>query len=425
MNNSGVYSMVKWIKNNTSFIYLFLVIGKAIGLISDQLCFILGVIALFFIIVKKKRIFIPHINGLWSYFLYAILLVIIGLSQYTFRNVVRDMYYVFPTIIFVLLGYYIQLDDCNDTIIKSVIVAGFIVPFISIIKTVFSIGLLRSLVSIRSIFTNSCYEMVVSLIVIYTITILDIDIINKKYKKCIFLLLCSSIILSFSRSAWIEAIAAIIVITIIVISKKGTSKELTLVTKLFFALLAIIIVSFLLLPNAVINEYMEKIFRSSEEINSDTIINSFVEATENWRAYEIQCALSTWKNGSWIEKIFGYGFGKGIHIYYVPAAWQSSIENNEIPLLHSGYHTYLVKGGIIGLLSLIFFMSGSIVNGVRYYKINDIKVKMYSLILLGISLALIIQTYVVRGPIVQNVNISWTMLIGWISGYLYRQKLYK
>ena len=73
----------------------------------------------------------------------------------------------------------------------------------------------------------------------------------------------------------------------------------------------------------------------------------------NWRAYEMQAAIKQWISSNFFEKIIGSGLGRGIHIDYIPYSWSEMVENNQIPLLHNGYYTVLIKIGILGVLALL------------------------------------------------------------------------
>ena len=105
--------------------------------------------------------------------------------------------------------------------------------------------------------------------------------------------------------------------------------------------------------------------------------------------------------------------GKGVEIQYVPYSWAGVVDRNEIPLLHNGFYTMLIKGGIIGLAALLWLFMGNVKKGLYMSKHRADKV--YSNILVAISVAAVANTYVVRGPIQQGTFLTWALLIGWIN----------
>lgn len=158
---------------------------------------------------------------------------------------------------------------------------------------------------------------------------------------------------------------------------------------------------------------MDKVLNSFDEVDSSQKITSVGSAMNNWRAYEIQSAKEQWK-GEWvISQLFGEGMGKGVEIQYVPYSWAGVVDGNEIPLLHNGFYTMLIKGGIIGVAALLWLFMGNAKKGL--YMVKHRADKVYSNILVAISVAAVANTYVVRGPIQQGAFLTWALLIGWIN----------
>lgn len=159
---------------------------------------------------------------------------------------------------------------------------------------------------------------------------------------------------------------------------------------------------------------------SLDEVDSSQKITSVGSAMNNWRAYEIQSAKEQWK-GEWVlSQLFGEGMGKGVEIQYVPYTWTSVVDGNEIPLLHNGFYTMLIKGGIIGLTGLLWLFMGNIKKGLCMSKHRTDK--LYFNILVAVSIAAVANTYVVRGPIQQGVFLIWALLIGWINVWMKKSK---
>ena len=110
--------------------------------------------------------------------------------------------------------------------------------------------------------------------------------------------------------------------------------------------------------------------------------------------------------------------GKGIALGFVPYTWKGMVENGEIPLLHNAYYTILPKGGLVGVIALIWFMFANIVTAFKVFKRKS-NMKEELVLLVSISVVFLVQSYTVRGPVVQSANLSWALLIGWINAQIH------
>lgn len=148
----------------------------------------------------------------------------------------------------------------------------------------------------------------------------------------------------------------------------------------------------------------------------------------NWRAYEIQAAQNQWKNSNIIVQLFGSGMGKGTELDYVPYSWSDMVVDGEIPILHNGFYTLLSKGGLFAVLSCILMFLGPIVTGIKTLRYTQsVESVNIAVVLVSLSVAAILNTWVVRGPVQQGAFVVWAVLIGYIYGssseiYAYRKK---
>ncbi len=165
------------------------------------------------------------------------------------------------------------------------------------------------------------------------------------------------------------------------------------------------------MPQSTWDQLMDKFNSSAEEINSSQTFDSTEDAMENWRGYEIEQAKKQWENNNVLFEIIGEGLGKGVEIAYVPYTWSNVVVSGEIPLLHNGYYTLLPKAGIVGVCALIWLFLSNILMIVK----KDKKYTDMVIILAAITIGLMINTYVVRGPISQIPPISWALLLGTIN----------
>lgn len=153
-----------------------------------------------------------------------------------------------------------------------------------------------------------------------------------------------SMMLSFQRTSFIYFL-----IFVICSMKKNTNKLLKI--GMIF-LLFVFILSFLF-PD-IYSSFIDKIRNSLTEISSSTSVWNTDNVIHNWRGYEKYTAQKMFYNFSFLNQLFGKGFGTCFempleYIHYVTS-------EDTLPWLHDGYHTMIVKGGIIGLtLNLLFY----------------------------------------------------------------------
>ena len=91
----------------------------------------------------------------------------------------------------------------------------------------------------------------------------------------------------------------------------------------------------------------------------------------------MQAAIKQRISSNFFEKIIGSGLGRGIHIDYIPYSWSEMVENNQIPLLHNGYYTVLIKIGILGVLALLTIFLSSLKKGIAGIKRRNREMNVY------------------------------------------------
>ena len=378
------------------------------------LCFALILIIIGF----SKRIFIPNIKGLYPYLIVVIILTGMGLVLYETRYVERDLFYILPTIILVILGYYLYRAYETKSIVRTIMICGIIVSVKSFVNFIFNISAIGELQDLRDIFNVEIYEIcLLFLVLLVYIFDHEKEIFGKKLDVLILLVFLIHIILSMSRSAWVEVIIGLPIVVIINIfsnsKKAGTYVKTAII--IFLAVTGVMLL-YTYAPTNIIEDYNVKVENTSDELNDDQRFNSIDSAMANWRGYENQSVITQWEKSSALVQIFGAGLGKGVYIKYVPYTWTGMDKEHSIPLLHSGYYTMLPKGGIVGVIVLVFFLIYPIIVGIGSIRKRGYSSKAVSLIVIAVAFA--IQTYAVRGPIVQTANITWGLLVGWLCGEL-------
>lgn len=130
---------------------------------------------------------------------------------------------------------------------------------------------------------------------------------------------------------------------------------------------------------------------------SEMFIQSFEDYDSvifNWRAYELYEAINTFMGGSYLEKIFGFGFGKTVYLEYEMIMPLLTV--SEIPIFHNGFAYLLVKTGLFGIALELFFTCLLLYKGYIYSK-GKSELKFIFFLLLSSILSFNFSLLVVNG----------------------------
>lgn len=392
-----------------------LMMARYFGL-SEKIIFFIVTAAVIYIMGISKKIVVPNVNGLWIYSIMIIFSGCMGFILNGTRNLARDIFYVLPTIVFIILGYYLERfnDKQRFSMINTMIVYGGLISFMSFLKALSSVEALTSFDAMRSCFgKNNIYEVCVVFAVFFFKKIISKEVcVSKWIDRVLGFFMAVQITLCLGRIAIIQTGASIIMLFIFSMIKDKQRKDnlKKMVTFLLVVCIGVFILS-KVMPQSTWDQLMDKFNSSAEEINSSQTFDSTEDAMENWRGYEIEQAKKQWENNNVLFEIIGEGLGKGVEIAYVPYTWSNIVVSGEIPLLHNGYYTLLPKTGIVGVCALIWLFLSNILIIVK----KDKKYTDMVIILAAITIGVMINTYVVRGPISQIPPISWALLLGTIN----------
>ena len=151
----------------------------------------------------------------------------------------------------------------------------------------------------------------------------------------------------------------------------------------------------------------------------------------NWRGYEIKNAQKQWRKYNTFEMVFGGGVQKQIKISNLLSHFTRgagyTFQDNKSPILHNGYYTLLVKGGILAIIGVLIWLFAPLV--MLFWKKNDEESKDILLLMVSLNAMYIIYTYVVRGVVDQIIHLSYGLTIGWLNACYYnsdiRSKMYE
>jgi hypothetical protein len=165
-----------------------------------------------------------------------------------------------------------------------------------------------------------------------------------------------------------------------------------------FIFFSAIILMYNILPHSLVTNFMDKFMNSFQELNTKLDWENSIIVTQNWRGYERYSANKLFDNAGVFNKLFGFGFGKLIPLKYSDLVGVP-ISDGGITVLHSGYHTVLIKGGITGLLCYILFLLTNIKISLKKIKDNkhDFIHLEENVVILSFCIAMIFMTNVVTG----------------------------
>ena len=400
-------------KGNQKICKKMLLIMMAGTFLSPTQFFILSICYYFLLVIKLKgKIVFPRVPGLKLYVCVIAYTTLVGFFLYTTRNVIRDLYYILPTVLWIFIGASESAQNPEMDIKKTIFLYG---TFITLKNFLLFIGKgSLDFNNLRLVFGLNVYDLGFILPISAICVFLHQEVyVGKKIDRMIVVLMTLNVVLSLGRIAILQPIIIFTVLLFMEGKEAENQAKINKVVKLFFSIMVALVMLFYIMPSSIKSPLMDKVLNSFDEVDSSQKITSVGSAMSNWRAYEIQSAKEQWK-GEWvISQLFGEGMGKGVEIQYVPYSWAGVVDGNEIPLLHNGFYTMLIKGGIIGLAALLWLFMGSVKKGLYMSKYRADKV--YSNILVAISVAAVANTYVVRGPIQQGTFLTWALLIGWIN----------
>lgn len=368
------------------------------------------------ILRNRGKLWIPKVPGMQLYIVFILYGTIIGIGLYSFRIVLRDLYYILPTLIWIFIGYHLRMKNMNGRkdLLKTLYLYGGIISLQCLVA--FILHPAFDFDSLRSIFGSSVYEVGFILpIMIMEVFLFKERIFSKRVDRFLIIVMTIKIILSFGRIALLQPIIVLCIVSIFIAKYKQEKRVFLIrIASLFGVLLLLYGLVFYTLPDNTLNVFIEKFSKSFTEIDSNQIISSTGEAMNNWRAYEVQAAQKQWRDSTFIVQIFGAGIGKGIYIGYVPYTWVEVIVDHEIPILHNGFYSLLPKGGVVAVLALLLMIVGTAIKGIKFVRRGGLYLN-NGIILSAVSIATIASTYVIRGPVQQGAFFIWAILIGWMS----------
>lgn len=351
----------------------------------------------------------PKVLGIKGYTILILLGFIIGIINNNLRSVVRDLFYILPTLLWFYIIYY-KISNKNELnsikkMFTTLFLFGGIISFRCLVNFITSFDF--SFSNLRTVFGTNVYDVgFLFPITVYEIFFNNNIFISKRVDKLIVSMMALQIILCFGRIGIAEPIIALIIIFLFNLDCK--KKNIIKIVCFLFCFGLLMVALYNVVPKEAFTELFTKLANSLQEINYDNTFNTYVSAINNWRGYEIHCAVTQWKESNLFAQIFGYGLGKGITFGYIPSEFDFVL-NNEIPLLHNGFFSLLPKLGVLGFCSLASVYAMNTIYSLRQIKYRE--AKKISVYIIAICISGFANTWVVRGPVQQGSFLIWACML--------------
>lgn len=391
-----------------------------VSFLDQTVVFILSFLYLIYLSYRNGfKLAWPKITGLNTYILIIFLNMVTGiLTGQDLRSIARDIYYFFPTIIWLFISANLFLQEFkHDTMMRTIYLSCLITSIYAFYSFIFNGDL--SFNGLRMNMTFGVYHIDFFWILMMYYILIKKEFFFSKAKDIVIFAFCSlQIFLSLGRISMGLPIIGALIILWLNFKENNNKSALKKIVLIIILLVGLGIIAYSIIPKNVSTFFFEKVLNSAQEINSNQVINSTESAMNNWRGYENQTALNQYFDSNLVIQIFGSGLGKGVYVNYVPFSWVGTLQNNTLPLLHNGYYTALIKIGLIGTLNILEMFIFPLLKACSCFQKDKrtplIEIDIFIIVL---SIMSIIFTYIVRGPVQQGVFLGWALLIGYLPKY--------
>lgn len=364
-----------------------------------------------------KKIVLPEIPGFTLYFISIIIMFFYGIFVNDIAEFVKGTFYVINNIVIVVVAYYACRYEKGKSMIKTIYLSCMVLLVSDWIKLVLKIGEISTLGSLRDVFSKNIMDILMFSVLLFYECILNKQSIYGKNKDRVCMIVAFvTVLISLGRTQILCLIIGILVAYIISIIKENKKQRLFVNLIVSFAIGAILVfLTFLILPDDVTTPFVEKVENSFTEISSDNKFEDEASISSNWRGYENKNAMEQWKNvGTW-EELFGQGMGAKIKLKSLPELHKKvyGLTDDSTPLLHNGFYTLLIKGGLFALVSLFIWLLYPL-RVFRKQVQHRYEVEVYGEMLI-MNIMMIVTMYVIRGLVGSGTFAVWAIVIGWNS----------
>lgn len=421
----------KWKKLLFTVIMLYIALRAGV---QDEMVLIGAVFILILLIINYKYVVFPKIIGFKIYGISIAIMLIYGLISAEVDNYIKGMFHVLSVVVVVILGYYLcVMTGDKKSLFLTMEICGIGMSMATFIRGLMNIGELGDIEGLRLYFGSQVYELSVIFVVLLFLCVYRKKIIATRFIDLFAIILLGlNIIISLGRAQIFAILFVLILMNILnFIFEKNKIRVLRRFSIVLIALAILIGSVAYFMPYDIKETFFQKTENSSMELNSNASFKHEKDIYNNWRGYEIKNAQKQWRKYNTFEMVFGGGVQKQIKISNLPSHFTRgagyTFQNNKSPILHNGYYTLLVKGGVLAIVGVLIWLLAPLF--MIFWKKNDEESKDILLLMISLNAMYIIYTYVVRGVVDQIMHLSYGLTIGWLNACYYnpdiRSKMYE
>lgn len=387
---------------------------------ANKVVYVASLIWLSFLMIRENSMIItlPRVGGLVFYFIVIVTTLIVGMFINEPRDVIKDIYYISQPVIIIVVGYLYEGLDNGKSIKRTLYLIGTVISIVTLFRVLVNIPNLTDLESIRNIANLSVHEVAFIAAIMFGDKILSKKIIFGNVIDWLVLgLMVVKIIISMGRTELVSIVAMIGII--LVFNVFYSKQKWTFIFKIIgiIASVSVMVVGiYVALPEEAKEQFSSKVDNSFQEIESDLDYDNYIDAIQHWRGFEIDQARKQWKNSNIITQIVGGGLGTYIKVKYLPSEFTEDMyKGHSIALLHNAYYTLLIKGGVLGMVALIWLYVANILPVFRK------KYKKYRPELVtqcAITAAMMFMSYLVMANYNVSMYIAWGIMTGWTNALI-------
>ena len=252
----------KIVRNVYMDVLILMILGTYI---SAQSFFLVSCAYLLYLILNNRmKLIVPKVPGVRLYIIVIIYSAFVGLFLYSIRSVIRDLYYVLPTIVWIFIGGYIAHYDYQKQkdFFKTLFLYGGFISIKVLIEFVFDFSI--NFNNLRAVFGQNVYDVgfVMPMALIQMIFYRRVYI-SKKVDKSILLLMTLQIVLSFGRIAILQPL--LFILTAMLVAMKSTdykTKTLKNILALLLATVSVFAIAIYVIPDSVLATFVSKIMNT-------------------------------------------------------------------------------------------------------------------------------------------------------------------
>lgn len=357
-----------------------------------------------------------------------VLIALLGLSGFFLHgpyDVFRDGWYLAKSLLVILVGLVISEHFEEPRKLFRILVWVSIICSLWFFYQVWTSGFLGLSDRGRIVNRHEMYPLVyIALPLSMWLLVGERRIAYKLFYCGVIVIFSVALALSYSRTIWLS----LSIFGLVFLYVKGYVRLTALLVASIVVLFAAIVLTYNkpdFLIEAEYGTFWYKVYNSfTEFIPADYSLGRDLNA--NWRGYEAYRGLLAYGSGSFLELIFGQGFGASIDLgFFAPLGEEGFYR--KIAVLHNGYIFTLVKTGALGFLLLVLFYARwwLLLNGKHSTSSANSNPRWQPMLLVSANALLVAQmvnTLIISGMYSLSVTVPEYFMLAVFTGVLIRRR---